>query len=105
MKTKHFKNYISILAIINYRNWLFASPPLDRFRKYSIVLEKWLSRNLIKQILSLKEDTILLKLNQCFAASTNYFRSLTKSYVHSVTNCIVMIMVYLSGIVIEEAIF
>ena len=28
MKTKNFKNYISILAIVNYQNWLDASPPL-----------------------------------------------------------------------------
>ena len=28
MKAKKFKNYISILAIVNYRNWLDASTPL-----------------------------------------------------------------------------
>ena len=26
IKTKHFKNYLLILAIVNYRNWLDASP-------------------------------------------------------------------------------
>ena len=28
MRTQNFKNYISILAIANCRNWLDASPPL-----------------------------------------------------------------------------
>ena len=27
MRTKHFKNYISILVFVNYRNWLAASSP------------------------------------------------------------------------------
>ena len=30
MKTKNFKNYISILATVNYQNWLDVLPPLIR---------------------------------------------------------------------------
>ena len=30
MRTKHFKNYISIFAIVDYWNWLDASPSLKQ---------------------------------------------------------------------------
>ena len=32
IKTKNIKNYSSILAIINHRNWLDDSPPLNHCR-------------------------------------------------------------------------
>ena len=40
MRPKNCKNYISILAIANYRNWLDASPPLRLFLLKSIVPKK-----------------------------------------------------------------
>ena len=29
MRTKNFKNFISVLAIVNYQNWMDASPPVN----------------------------------------------------------------------------
>ena len=37
--TKNFKNYILILAIVNYRNWLYASPRLTVPEKNNSVVQ------------------------------------------------------------------
>ena len=38
-KNRKFQNYISVLSIVNYRNWLDASPPLKSARCRQIPLE------------------------------------------------------------------
>ena len=43
MRTKNFKNYISILVFVNYRNRLDASPPLMFALDISNVPEKFIS--------------------------------------------------------------
>ena len=37
IKTKNTKNYSSISAIVNHRNWLDDSPPLNMFQKHSFL--------------------------------------------------------------------
>ena len=60
IKTKNIKNYSSILAIVNYRNWLDDSPPLSNslclyeFNRYLGMWSLWL------QILSVKDFLKLL---------------------------------------------
>ena len=43
IKTKNIKNYSSILAIVNHRNWLNDSPPLSDFSHVlaRVALAEW----------------------------------------------------------------
>ena len=37
IQTKNIKNYSSILAIVNHRNWLDDSPPLNSYRQSELL--------------------------------------------------------------------
>ena len=44
IKTKNYKNYSSILAIVNHRNWLDDSPPLTFYSMLSLIIHAHLAQ-------------------------------------------------------------